>query len=152
MGLDLTPRRGDRPLDNPPGMTHKDSEPCPFADDKNPIGVFGTCCSYRGNACALYCIGIGLGGLAIALYEDKTPEEAIAFATAIRGAVTKFNEVQADAFKRAGVAAGERDKAEAEVPDVNWRFSLSKAVSELQQTAKWFEKVGKLGYSVHPWF
>src|SRR5262245_35315879 len=103
MGLDLLPRSsapGSR--DYPLGMIQPTSESCTFKDDKNPIGVFGTCCSFRGNGLALYLIALGLGPLAVRLFEDKLPEEALEFASELRAVVKQVREFMLAAGTKSG--------------------------------------------------
>ncbi len=74
MGLDLLPESITNDKKFPRGMTHGESEPCPFASAHNPIGVFGTCCSFRGATPSLYLHALAHHELAFFLYVDKTPE------------------------------------------------------------------------------
>lgn len=154
MGLDLLPRpRGPQPKDIAAGKTHRDSEPCPFESDKNPIGVFATCCSFRGSPTALYLVAMGLGQLAIDLYASKGPIEAGEFAKALRAAAAQMRKGIDEARQRADIPAEKPlDKYEIQVPDVGWQFPLSEALLALEACATWHEKVALMGFGVHAWF
>ena len=154
MGLDLMPKSSAPEASIfPRGMVHPESEPCPYKDDNNPTGVLATCCSFRGNETALYLIAMGMGQLALRLFEDKLPEEAIEFADDLRSTVATYRKVMLDALKRAGEPADSTlAGCTAKVQDVGWEFSIEKALHEIEACAKWHEKSGKMLCSTKAWF
>jgi hypothetical protein len=149
MGLDLLPRpKGPQPEGIEPGKTHRDSEPCPFEQDHNPIGVFGTCCSFRANPTALYLVAMGLGRLALELYADKGPVETGEYAKLLR-AVRNLDvmTLRLDAQEDDSL-----EKAVIQIPDVGWSFPLGRARQTLEAAATWHTKVALAGFGVHAWF
>jgi hypothetical protein len=154
MGLDLLPKSSaPESSDFPRGMIHRESEPCPYKDDNNPTGILGTCCSFRGNETALYLIAMGMGALALRLFEDKLPEEAIEYADELRNAESTLRKFWTDAAKRAGQSVDSSlEGCTAKVPGAGWEFPLSKAFQEIEACAKWHEKTGKMLCSIKTWF
>jgi hypothetical protein len=134
-------------------MTHRKSEPCPYKDDNNPIGVFGSCCSFRGNATALYLFAMGMASLGLRLYEDKLPEVAIEFAAELRAAVAKQRDVMSEASRRAGLPEPlPTDKLTVKIPDVGWEYPVEQAFQAIEAAAVWHEKTGRMLAGIHAWF
>lgn len=135
-------------------MTHGPSEPCPFADDSNPQGVFGSCCSFRGNPTAFYLLALGFAPLVFGLYQNhETPDDAIAYAQALRKVTKKVREL----FKEAKHRAGDKEPDAIEgltvqVPDVGWKFPVEKALKSFEATIDWYEKVAHMGFGVKAWY
>jgi hypothetical protein len=155
MGLDLMPRKLGASHDVPAGMTHQKDQPCPFKDDEHPVGMLATCCSYRGNGVALYLVAMGLGPLALDLFRDHTPEEAIEFAKNIRAAAKGYEHMLVSAAKRKGHTQTDEElirEATMKVPDVTWEPSLAEALNAFRSVAAWHERVGSMGFGVHAWF
>ena len=133
-------------------MTHRKSEPCPYAVDNNPVGMYGTCCSFRGNAVALYLFTMGMGPLAVRLFSDMFPEEAIEFADTLRAAVKAHRAKLAEMAKKTGMPIDELlAEAKARVPDVDWEFSIPKALLTIEAAAGWYEKTGRMLCGVRAW-
>ena len=154
MGLDLLPRSpAPESSEFPRGMIHRESEPCPFEHDGNPIGVLATCCSFRGSTAALYLMALGMGALAVALFEDKSPEQATTFATQLQRAAEEHRRLMRDTLKKAGKSVSPSlEGCTARVQDTGWEFSIDKALREIEACAKWHEKTGKMNCSVKAWF
>lgn len=136
-------------------MTHAESDACPFKDDGHPVGMLATCCSFRGNAVALYFMAMGLGPLALGLFEDKSPEECIKYAVVIRKTVKRFRQFAADVARdrsdvsdEAALVAGLTMK----IPDVDWELSAEKALTAFESLADWHEKIGHMNFGVRAWF
>jgi hypothetical protein len=133
-------------------MTHQKPDPCPFKDDGHPIGVFGSCCSFRGNVAALYLLALGLGWLAPGLYTDKTPEEAITFAARLREAIERLRETMNAAAQRANQPVDDLfTSGTVKVPDVGWEFPIGQGVDAIEAVARWYDKIGQMGFGVHAW-
>ena len=154
MGLDLLPRSSaPESSEFPRGMIHRESEPCPYEGDGNPVGILASCCSFRGSTAALYLIVLGMGSLAISLFEDKSPEQAIAFASSLQRATEEHRRLMMDTLKKAGKSVSPSlEGCTARVQDTGWEFSIDKALREIQACAKWHEKTGKMHCSVKAWF
>lgn len=153
MGLDLLPRpTGPDASELPPGMTHRKSEPCPYDSDHNPIGIYGTCCSFRGNAVALYLFAMGMGPLAVRLFSNMLPEEATEFADSLRAAVkahrAKLEEVATKTKMPMDALLAD---ATAKIPDVDWEFPIQKALLTIEAAAAWYEKTGRMLCGVRAW-
>jgi hypothetical protein len=133
-------------------MTHRASAPCPYKDDNNPIGMLATCCSFRANAVALYLFAMGSGPLAVRLFEGKLPEQAIEFADQLHATATKYRNGMMDAAKKAGKRVDPfLTGLTAQIPDVDWEFSIAKALQMIEACAKWHEKTGRMLCGVRAW-
>jgi hypothetical protein len=158
MGLDNFPRHcpcGQRPVTNntPDHLTHPEDAPCPFATDNFPIGMLGNCCSLRGKLAAHNLEALGEMGLAGAMYRDMTAEDAIAFARALRdtaGHLERLYADQPDKPKGAGVLG----TWDAKRRDWIWqnRVPFDQALTSIREAARWYEKVGRLGFGVYAWY
>jgi len=153
MGLDLLPRStGPNASELAPGMTHRKSEPCPYEADGNPIGVYGTCCSFRGNAVALFLFAMGMGPLAVRLFSDMLPEEALEFADVLHAAAAMHRKKLGDTAEQHGLSADSfLREAKARIPDVDWEFSIEKALQSFELAAAWYEKTGRMHCGVRAW-
>jgi len=70
---------------------------------------------------------MGLAALAIRLYEDKLPEEAIEFAEQLRSAVRQHRNMLSEAARQAGVPMkSDLKDYTIKIPDVDWEFQLSR--------------------------
>jgi hypothetical protein len=134
-------------------MTHQKSEPCPFQEDGNPIGMLASCCSYRGNMAALYLFAMGHGALALELYADKTSREALVLADDLRTAVKGLKETMSQAAKRSSTPVEDfLASATIQVPDVGWSFRVEQAYEAIEDIANYYQMVGMMGFGVHAWF
>jgi len=128
------------------------TEPCPYEADENPIGIHGTCCSFRGNAVALYLFAMGMGPLAIRLFLDMCPIEAVAFANELRKGASVHRETLLDSMKGMGKPnAALLQNCKAKIPDVDWEFSIDKALNTIEAAATWYEKTGQMDCGVRAW-
>ena len=95
---------------------------------------------------------MGSGPLAVRLFEDKLPEETIEFADQLRATATKYRNAMMDAAKKAGKPVDPfLTGLTAQVPDVDWEFSIAKALQTIEECAKWHEKTGRALCGVRAW-
>ncbi len=158
MGLDNYPIRctcGKHSYSHgiPKGYTHREEEPCPFEQDRFPIGMMGACCWLRGKAAARELEALREGALADRMFQDMTAEEALAFAEQLVDAALRLE----------GRHAGQPDKPkgagwngtwDAERKEWVWETysTFEEALSQIREAARWYEKVGRLGFGVHAWY
>lgn len=133
-----------RSLDLPPGMIHRDSEPCPFRRSSDPVDVdaFSTCCSFRGTACVLYLVAMHFAPIAMALYADKSPGEATEFAKDLRSAVRILRKALDDVRKPPDW------RPVLSVNSAGWEFRFAQAFETIERAAIWHEKIAELGFGV----
>ncbi len=158
MGLDNFPipcecGKHSYPTGIPNGFTHRETDPCPFKDDNFPIGMMGSCCWLRGKAAARELDALGEKDLCNLMYENMSAEQAIDFAEALR--------LYADDLER--VYVRKPDKPKGAVWNETWdpekrawvngtSSTLEEAVASIREAARWYEKVGRLGFGVRAWF
>lgn len=158
MGLDCLPVSCD--LRREPGqeslscnMTHLPDEPCPFEADENPIGILGTCCSLRGKVAAFELDALGEDRLCAAMYKDMTASEAIAFAAELNEAASRLESEHAGKKRKPKGAAWGQNWDPVEKKWVGGTHTtFDEALSAIRQAARWYDKVGRLGCSVHAWY
>ena len=159
MGLDCYPKFcpalscGEQAAtDIPEWLTHPENAPCPFAGDNFPIGMVGTCCSLRGKRAAHELEALRELDLSNRMYEDMTVAEALAFAEDLRAAADRLEQKhRTDAEKPKGAGwNGTWDKERDE-----WVYqdhsTFEEALAAIREAARWYEKVGKLGFGVTTW-
>ncbi len=155
MSLDLVPRSHSKlSAGFPDGMTHRKTDPCPFAND-HPVGTRRSCCAYVAKAVALYLIGLGLGPLAARLFQEKDPEECIAFARELQGCIDRFKTF----IVRATHAIDQEGETDEEtiaqaimgVPEVDWDIQAKDALDALGAVAEWHERLGHMNFGVRAW-
>jgi hypothetical protein len=157
MGLDCFPRR--YPLVTVPSVppvpddqTHPDGEPCPFSGDDFPVGMMGTCCSLRGEVAVRELEALDEYALSEDMHRNMVSYEATEFADALRGA--------ADALERRYAVSPEKPRGagwngtwSTERKDWDWQnySTFEQALAAIREAARWYEKVGSLGYGVFAW-
>lgn len=158
MGLDNYPVRcacGKHPYDEeiPEGAAHRENEPCPFKDDNFPIGSLGYCCWLRGKVALHELLALGLDDLSSRMYESMTAEEALAFADDLAAAANRL------AARYAGKSskpkgAGRNGRWDEERGETVWgKYSTFKeALASIREAARWYKRVGRLGYGVDTWY
>jgi len=156
MGLDCYPQPYDKngcPIQGSNGMLHCDDESCPFDADRFPIGMLGTCCSLRGKVAAHELEALHETRLAEAMFEDMTPTQARDFAQELRCAADTLEQRHAgDAEKPKGAPwNGTYDSSKKEWVYLN-HSTFEEALASIREAARWYEKVGRLGYGVHAWW
>jgi hypothetical protein len=158
MGLDNLPvpcTCGKHTYDQriPKGLTHREEDPCPFKDDRFPIGIVGRCCWLRGKAAAEELKALGEHDLYLIMHEEMTAEDALSFARTLDNAadslVRKYRH-QADKPKGAPWNGTWDPEQGAWVYETNSTFE--EAIASIRESARWFEKVGRLGFGVFPWY
>lgn len=157
MGLDNYPVRcecgkhsyGD---DIPKGLTHREDEPCPFKDDDFPIGPMGACCWLRGKAAARELEALGETALYGRMHESMTAEEALEFARDLLHEAEALEHDYRGKPKPRG--AGWNGRWNDALKEVAWGMhsTFEGALASIREAARWYEKVGRLGYGVHAWF
>ncbi len=137
----------------PFGMAHPNDTPCPFADDKRPVGYINTCCSFNTAQVVESLLDFGKLGLAKLLTEDLSVSSTLVVAGELRRSAEwangRYEEPtdEPDTSETGGftnLATGEF------IPRV--RFEFDEALALIRQAADWYEKVGKLGFGVHAWY
>ena len=158
MGLDCLPItspcwRPDAQRELPEAMTHLPEEPCPFAADDNPIGMLGTCCSLRGKVAAYELDALGEAELCERMYKDMSAEEAIAFAAELFAAADRLEREHAGTPDKPK-GAGWDGTYDSERKDWVWQTysTFEAALASIRQAARWYDKVGRLGFGVHAWY
>lgn len=129
-------------------MTHEPDEPCPFANDKFPIGMLGSCCSLRGKVAARELEALGETDLANAMFNDMTDDEAGSFAEDLRSAADRLERDHHADPKLQGAEWNEFDGTK--VTPVHTPFE--KAIATIRAAARWYQKVSEMGCGVHAWF
>jgi len=135
------------------GCTHEKDEACPFKADNPPKGMIATCCSLRGNMAARELEALGERALEARMYSDMTAEEALNFAEELRREADRLEaKHQHDAERPKG--AGWNGIWNESTKTCEWqsRSTFEKALAEIRLAARWYEKVGSLGYGVHAWY
>ncbi len=133
-------------------MTHRETEPCPFAKDHFPTGPMATCCSLRGKSAANNLKALHEDPIAAEMYTDMTAARALVFATMLRRSAddleTKYagHDPKPEGFSYGGsieITTG------AFTP---WpRPSFEEALASIREAARWYDKVGRMGFDVHAW-
>jgi hypothetical protein len=140
-------------MELPDAMTHFPDEPCPFATDENPIGMLGSCCSLRGKVAAHELDALGEEGLSACMFENMTAEVAIAFAKELGAACDRLERD----FKEAPAkpkGAGWNGTLDPTTKEWHWQTysTFEESIAAIRIAAKWYEKVGRLGYGVDAWY
>ncbi len=158
MGLDNYPVRcecGQHSYkdDIPKGFTHRKTEPCPFKNDDFPIGMMGSCCWLRGKVAAHELEALGEDDLSGRMLEDMTAEEALAFADELVAVATRL-EAQYAGLSVKPRGTGWNGRWNDERKEWVWgKYStFEEALASIREAARWYEKVGRLGYGVHAWY
>ena len=95
---------------------------------------------------------MGMGPLAVRLFSNMFPEEAIEYAQQLRDAVSLHREALLDSTKGMGRPNPAILKdCKAKIPDVDWEFSIQKAFQTIEAAAVWYEKTGRMQCGVRAW-
>jgi hypothetical protein len=137
----------------PKGFTHRAKEPCPFKEDDFPIGPLGTCCWLRGKAAARELVALSERALSDRMHINMTAEQALDFAKELADAADRLERLHAgrpDEPKGAGWnGTWEPDRKE-------WVWEMystfEEALASIREAARWYEKVGRLGFGVNAWY
>jgi hypothetical protein len=131
-------------------MIHRVTESCPFKDDNNvDANEQATCCAFRVDDAALYLRALNSQELSPRILEDKSPDQAIAFADELAAALavhTKFL-----GYAAQYISGSENPSLEDYVlcdPKSGWEVSVVKALKRLEQAVEWHRKTGLAGCSV----
>jgi hypothetical protein len=87
------------------------------------------------------------------MFGDMSPEEAVAFADELRVAADSLEHEYANASEKPKGAecAGHFNVEKGHWEGVEY-FTFEQALASIRQAARWYEKVGTLGYGVHAWW
>lgn len=137
----------------PFGMTHPNDTPCPFAADDLPRGFINTCCSCRTAEAIDAFVKYDLLGYARLLEETLNAEQVRDFAGQLRLAADTLEEQytepeESSADRGSGgvtlVVTGRF------IPCSRHRFEQE--LASIRKVADWYEKLGRLGFGVSPWY
>lgn len=136
----------------PDGLTHREKEPCPFKDENFPIGMLGSCCWLRGKVAAYELDALHERQLCERMFQNMTAEEAFSFALELDAAADRLERQHAgDAEKPRGAPWNGRLN---ERNEWVWEtFStFETALASIREAARWYRKIGLLGFGVHAWY
>jgi hypothetical protein len=159
MGLDNYPKRCDCSKHSYPsnvpdrGATHGPKEPCPFENEKFPVGMLGTCCALRGKVAAYELEALGEPSLAYRMYEDMSCAEVEAFAEELRETAYRLERRHAGRSAKPNGAGWNGTWNTRKKKVAYYEFStFEEAIATIREAARWYEKVASLGYGVHAWY
>ncbi len=152
MGLVLIPRPiGLASSDLPPGMTHSESEPCPFKRNGRSADIADSCCSFRFGYDAACLMAFAVPPpFYLRIHDDISPEEAIEFGRKLRDAIKQLR----DDTVAAGREADAADDADMDgvlgrgINASDWEFPVEPALKEIERAAAWCEKIGRMHFGV----
>jgi hypothetical protein len=134
----------DRPDDH---ATHN-HEPCTLDPGRFPEGILRALCSIHGLLAVYELSALGLEGLMLRMSEDMTAEEAKTISQDLRSAADQLElEYEGKADKPEGAGWGDCG------PECEHRHhaTFEEALATIREAARWYEKVGGLGYGVDAW-
>jgi hypothetical protein len=87
------------------------------------------------------------------MHEDMSPQAALDFAQDLRYAADALEQKHADAANKPR-GAGWNGKYDSSKNDWVWQSysTFEEALASIREAARWYEKVGDLGYGVHAWW
>jgi len=137
----------------PFGMTHPNDTPCPFAADDLPRGFVNTCCSCRTAEAIDVFVKYDLLGYARLLEETLNAEQVRDFAGQLRVAADTLEEQ----YTEPGEPSADRGPGGVTlvvtgrfIPCTRHRFEQE--LASTRKVADWYEKLGRLGFGVSPWY
>ena len=135
------------------GVTHYPDERCPFTADHNPVGIMGTCCSLRGKGAARELEALGEAELASGMFSDMTAEGAVTFAVKLDEAVDRLEREHAGKPDKPR-GAGWNGTFDRKSKSIVWGTysTFEEAIAEIRTAARWYKKVGGMGFGVHAWY
>ena len=152
----LIPRRKDC-LDAkgswPFGMTHLNDTPCPFANERLPVGFINTCCSFNMEVVAESLISFGNLSLAKLLLEELAADRLPLVVKELRRVAygLKDRYVEAADMPDGSRTDGIINLVTEELTPCP-RPTFDATVASILQAADWYEKVGDLGFDVVVWY
>ena len=158
MGLDLLPRPCPCGLHGwvkpvPKGRMHDAATECPLLAEKFRRAPWTTCCSLRGKIAAQDLAALGEADVAERMYDEMSAEEALAFARTLRRAADRIEERYQDVDPKPLGAAHTLmlNEATGEAYDDNYS-SFTGALAAICEAARWYARVGTLGFGVASWY
>ena len=136
----------------PDRHTHRSNEPCPFKNGNFPLGILASCCWLRGKIAARELEALGEETLSSRMYEDMTAEGALDFAKELRSCARRLARTYRDTTEKPN-GAGYNGTLDVERKQVTWGSysTFEEALAEIHRAARWYQRVGRLGYGVHAW-
>ncbi len=159
MGLDLIPvrcqcGRHTYERDIQDACVHRETDLCPFQDERFPRGILGGCCWLLGKIAEIELEALGETALRERMFEDMTAEEAVSFGRALAGTADFHEELpEEERFYKHETFAwkGTWDRER-----YAWVFdrpsTFEQAIVSVREAARWYEKVGRLGFGVRAWW
>lgn len=152
----MVPRRTanlDTQDDMPFGMSHPNDTPCPFADDKLPVGYINTCCSFNTKEAAQNLASMGHDALARLLHEEIESPRLTYVAKELRRAADEFEKQHVEPMDTfddpslGGISGAVKERF-----NPCLRPAFEAALASIRKAADWYEKVGRLGFDVMVWY
>jgi hypothetical protein len=130
----------------PADKVHGESARCPFAGVGAMFGCRGSCCGLYTKTLAMHLLFFGADDLAWALYKDRSPRQALTFATKLRAYRAELE----NALHVAPLEVRQRMNVELRfhMPGISWGVPPEETYEALEVTAEWFDKVGRLGFGI----
>lgn len=139
----------------PAGLIHAETEPCPFADEGFVTGMFATCCSLRGKAAAYELAALGETELSDAMYSNMTCEAALEFALRLRACADRLQRTYVhptDKPHGADWGGCRRNPTTGALEEYHDYTTFEDALARIREAARWYEKIGLLGFGVDAWY
>ena len=120
--------------------------------DKEPFcpGIYPCECSLWAEDAARELDAVGEGGLSKRMYQDMTHREASTFGEELRAAADRLQARFAGTPEH-GDAERSRSQDKDENEQIHGRVTIDHALAEIRAAARWYERVGKLGFGTHAW-
>ena len=157
MGLDNYPIRctcGKHKYQDgiPARFTHRPKDPCPLKREGEPSGIIARCCWLRGELAARELEALGNEDLPRLMRDSMSAEQAIDLSVALKtyaDAQEREHRGSARKPKGAGWHGYWAKKRRAWI----WTSysTFEEALASIREAARWYEKVGRLGFGVQAW-
>ena len=115
--------------------------------------MVGTCCSLRGKIAAYELLALGEIDLCGRMYQDMTVETTLAFAEGLVRAADRLEAIQRDPDHPLP-GAGANGNGDVTTKEVIWQSdsTFDESLASIREAARWYAKVGTMGYGVHVWY
>lgn len=115
--------------------------------------MLGTCCSLRGKAAAYELEALGCVELGERMYDDMTCTQAASFAIELRNAADTLDRKYDGAVEKPH-GAGYNGILNPTTHETVWSdySTFEEAVDTIRDAARWYEKIGGMGFGVHAWY
>lgn len=136
------------------GFSHGETDPCLSKDAGFPFGPRGACgCWLPGKTSARELAALREEDFSGRRHLYMTAEKTLEFAGAISAAVARHEARRSGRLEdqeEAGLDGAQDAALMGWIRETGSTFD--EALAEIRETARWFEKVGRLGYGVHAWY